>query len=430
MNSKQDIIIVGAGAAGLLALKELTSSGHQVCLLEASHRIGGRIATVSDEPFSGATELGAEFIHGKAPITLALLAEAGIRFYETEGEMIDIRHGVWFDEGTEDNGFSLLQSKFETMTADCTIREFLDKHFPGDEYGTLRAIVRQFAEGFALADIEKASALFLKDEWMHQDEPQFRIEGGYSRLAHYLLESANPSNYEIHYNSRVKEIALENTGASVITNDGEKYDARKVIVTVSAAILKQGDIMFSGLPEIYHTAMQQLAFGSVIKFLLGFKHAFWKERYPNAGFMLSNETVPTWWTQLPQDRPLLTGWLGGPPATTLGGSSTGKLLDIALESLSNIFKSDPATLRGELVHHRIIKWEDQPFARCGYSYKNIDADEFRKILLRPVADSLYFAGEALSLGHFQSTVEAAFETAKAAVELIKKYPATSSHRPQ
>ena len=68
-----DVIIIGAGAAGLMAAKKLTDAGQKVCVLEARDRIGGRIYTLNDKAFEHPAEAGPEYIHGNLKVTLTLL---------------------------------------------------------------------------------------------------------------------------------------------------------------------------------------------------------------------------------------------------------------------------------------------------------------------------------------------------------------------
>src|ERR1700754_1607011 len=91
----QHILIVGAGAAGLMAARELSAAGHAVTILEADNRIGGRMQTLTGTGFSKPIEAGAEFIHGKLPLTLQLLDEAGIKYAPIEGKMLRIQNGKW-----------------------------------------------------------------------------------------------------------------------------------------------------------------------------------------------------------------------------------------------------------------------------------------------------------------------------------------------
>src|SRR5665213_1962726 len=59
-----EVIVVGAGVAGLAAARELAARGCQVLVLEARNRLGGRVATLRSPDWPVPIELGAEFIHG------------------------------------------------------------------------------------------------------------------------------------------------------------------------------------------------------------------------------------------------------------------------------------------------------------------------------------------------------------------------------
>lgn len=88
-----DILIIGAGAAGLMAAYKLSANGKKVIVLEARNRIGGRIHTIENESFFKHAELGAEFVHGDLPVTLNLLKEAVITYNHAGGEMIRFKDG-------------------------------------------------------------------------------------------------------------------------------------------------------------------------------------------------------------------------------------------------------------------------------------------------------------------------------------------------
>ncbi len=90
-----DILIIGAGAAGLMAAYTLSNAGKKVAILEARNRAGGRIHTLENASFFKHAELGAEFVHGNLPITLRLLKKAGIRYYPAWGEMWHYSNGAF-----------------------------------------------------------------------------------------------------------------------------------------------------------------------------------------------------------------------------------------------------------------------------------------------------------------------------------------------
>src|SRR6187399_1820202 len=90
---KTDILIVGAGASGLAAAYELSLVKKKVIVLEARNRIGGRVHSIKDERFAGIVETGAEFIHGKLPVTFNLLKKGNIKYHSAEGKMWEIEKG-------------------------------------------------------------------------------------------------------------------------------------------------------------------------------------------------------------------------------------------------------------------------------------------------------------------------------------------------
>ena len=205
------------------------------------------------------------------------------------------------------------------------------------------------------------------------------------------------------------------------TNDKQSFEASKLLITVSAGVLQSGELEFvPALDTHYLRAIQQLGFGDVIKILLQFKTAFWTSAAADIGFILSDETIPAWWTQLPLKNNLLTGWLGGPGATAKSGDTDESLLQTALLSLSAIFHLPPADLWKQLVHHKIICWQHHKHIKGGYSFNTTDSAEAKKILAHPVHNAIFFAGEALYRGQSQGTVEAALQSGRQVAKKIKE----------
>ena len=415
---KYDVIIIGAGAAGLLATRDLARAGYQVCVLEAAGIAGGRISTVK-EGFQGYVETGAEFIHGKLPLTFKLLKEAGLSHEVVEGKMTGVQNGKWRTE-EHDAHWDEFMKRLGKLKTDITILQFLEENFSNPEYLPLRQAVQRFSEGFDLADISRASILSIKDEWKDIEEKQYRIKGGYVQLIDHLVNCCRQLNTEIYLNTCVNKIEYEPGNVTVNTNDNKEFQANKLIITVSAGILQSGTIQFK--PELadHAVAIQGLGFGGVIKFLLEFKTCFWKEFDDETGFLLTDEDIPTWWTQLPAESNLLTGWLGGPNATKKIFEPDASLLQTALLSLSSIFHIPPAMLQEELTTYKIINWLNQPFIKGGYSYNTLHSKKAINILSSPVEDTIYFAGEAISKSESQGTVESAlqsgYDTAKMLIE--------------
>jgi len=105
-----DVLIIGAGAAGLMAAYRLSASGKKVIVLEARNHTGGRIHTISHESFFKHAELGAEFIHGDLPVTLNLLKEADIKYSPAGGEMVRYEKGQFLGDGGFIENWDLLLS--------------------------------------------------------------------------------------------------------------------------------------------------------------------------------------------------------------------------------------------------------------------------------------------------------------------------------
>src|SRR5690348_15438017 len=96
-----DFVIVGAGAAGLMAARELARAGKKIVILEARQRCGGRIDPLPVAEFGYAAEGGAEFVHGAAALTRSLMREAGLSFAPMAGTRWRAAEGMLSpDEGS------------------------------------------------------------------------------------------------------------------------------------------------------------------------------------------------------------------------------------------------------------------------------------------------------------------------------------------
>ncbi len=409
------ILVIGAGAAGLIAARRLAVKGLSVVLLEAAAVPGGRIHSFPIPGFSGLVEAGAEFVHGDLPITLQLAQEAGISLIPT--------HHLQMTAGPEDTGsFDHWDDWMEEMaklTVDEPIAQFLASHFSGEKYAALRRSVQRFAEGYDLADLATASTLALYKEWSsEEDSGEYRVDGGYGRLVDYLVRDCRRLGVHIHFGAAVTGVRWSAGSVEVTTFGGELFGGERLLVTASLGVLTRLEFVPS-IPEVMKAAAG-IGYGSVIKILLEFRAPFWREGRPVAQtlFVLGEQPVPVWWTQVDERSTLLTGWLTGQNMRRFQALGPQERLEQCLSSLAVIFSRDIGTLRNELAAFRIFDWLDQPFVHGGYSFDLVSTPACRKLLRKPVADTLYFAGEALYDGSAPGTVEAAFHSGLEVAEKI------------
>ncbi|HEY0799122.1 MAG TPA: NAD(P)/FAD-dependent oxidoreductase, partial [Candidatus Baltobacteraceae bacterium] len=395
-----DVIVIGAGAAGLAAARSLAERSLRVVVLEARDRIGGRVWSRPPAPSAEPAELGAEFVHGRADETMSLLREARIATAGTNGE------SWWRGENgeLEPDDFDFLSAATlfngaRSLPQDESVDQFL-RRFAGDaSKGRAVEAARAFVEGFDAADPKIASVRAIEDEWNSGvDSSSTRPVGGYRPMFEHLQNVCSAAGVEILLSTSVRSISWRAGAVAVAVQSAaggsRTIRARAAIVTLPVGVLRQrsGDenaVTFDPeLPVTKRAALGSIEMGPVVKIALAFRTPFWEQlragRYRRVGFFrCPGQSFAVYWTQFPLRRGSLMAWAGGPQATALNGASEEALVERAVEGLGVLF-SEPALVRREFEGGIMHDWNRDPLARGAYSYVAVGGGNARAVLAAPV----------------------------------------------
>lgn len=419
LHHRHDVIILGAGAAGLSALRELRRAGIDAICLEARDRIGGRILTVHDPLSPVPVELGPEFIHGRPREIWELIASLRLTAFDCDENAVHIRDGKPLKQSDSWNQIARITGDMkaaEQRGEEMTFAEFLAAR----DYPPLaKELATNFVEGFNAARKEEVSMTWLARDARAAEkidgDQSFRLTNGYGRLAELLASGHQDAIYLNHIAEAVtwRRGEATVTAQSGLTGRETKWSAKALAVTVPLGVLQSEAIRFSPPPEEAMEAALGLRFGDVIRLIMRFRQAWWEreEHLRDAGFWLSAEPIfPTWWTQLPMRCPLLVGWSAGPRADSLLQADRNAIVDAALRDLAAVANVRREAIEEQLAAVHLHDWHNDPFARGAYSYVPVGALRHRETLAKPVENTLFFAGEATELEGHSATVHGAIAT--------------------
>ena len=411
-----DVVIVGAGLAGLSAGRDLAAAGVDVAVVEAEDRVGGRVFT--DRSFANfPVERGAEFLHGTGHASWQLAEAAGVATipdaeYDVDEDLIVFLNGA---RQFRDN----LALIFGNDLSFCEIAEIEDDSMSvGEVIASLglsplaTELLRQDTSLDESGDVDAMSA-FAVNEGIVAPGGDHSIREGYSTLPEYLTDFS-----PIHLSTAVTSVAWSGVEVLVHTTRGA-IRARRALITVSIGVLKAAMIEFDPLlPTEKQEAIDGLGMGPIAKVLMRYDRAPWPAE---TSTILTDGDPPEWWlpgtTRDGDDLDaVIIGFAGNTFDARVAGLTESQIREIATGELVRVFGSDADA--SHLVDFAYQDWTANEWVRGGYSFVRVGQYGARPLLAAPVSDRLFFAGEATDQAAAGTTHAAVRSGARAAAEIL------------
>lgn len=422
--NEADVVVLGAGVAGLSAAVELSQS-KQVIVLEARDRVGGRIFSRLDPDSPVPVELGAEFVHGHMPDTFDLLMGAKLVAYDLADSFVTVRNGKIVPQDQAWEAADEFIGELRKLKKDVTFAEHLAKH--GKKLTPeARRVAIDYVEGFNAADHRLVSCVSLakaaaEEEKYPEGHTQYRLTGPYSRLADHLASLIKESS-RIVLKAQVMAVRWGDGRVEVdaeVEGQRQTFIAKACVIALPLGVLQGDVITFEPELPTREALRNGLTMGDVAKVVVRFDEPFW-ERLGHRDLSFIHEEsapLPTWWTALPLRTPVLVGWAGGPKAQLLIGAGPEKIREAVEVSLSKLFAKPRRTLAKHIVKIDHHDWRADEFSNGAYSYAKAGYADLPKQLAKPVANTLFMAGEHTHEGEL-GTVASAIHTGKRAAQAL------------
>jgi monoamine oxidase len=403
--AEPDLIVVGAGAAGLAAARTAAAAGLDVVVLETKQRIGGRCVTDRLGPGRLPWERGANWIHGAEHNPFKGYADR-------HGFVTEVRNQprrVWSD-GWPAGLTEAVQAYYEQATEAIEGAGRAGRDVPaGDVVPPHPRFRAMFDSWFAsLCGVEPERTSTLDVGRYREDRLHFRVEAGYGTLlAHFGRK------VPVRLGTPARRIDWRGSGVTVETPGGG-LRARAAIVTVSTNVLAAGGITFEpALPSGLTEAFEAVPVGEANKAALAFERDVFGIETCFAQYEHATPEA-TRFEIRPFGRPLAIAHYGGRFAAAIEAEGAEAMVDFTLEKLVTLFGG---AVRRHLVASATTAWCGDPHVRGGYSCARPGFGRAREVFAEPLADRLLFAGEATSLDAY-GTVHGARASGEAAADKV------------
>jgi monoamine oxidase len=417
-NDDTDVVIIGAGAAGIAAARELKRLGKRYILIEARDRAGGRLYT--DTTLGQPFDAGGAYIHFAERNPWSVIAsELGVDAqggYRLWAGSVAYRNGVAMPPEEQSMRWEAMRKVSEVYDE---VEERADLSMTAalrDEEVQIKNVARIQAQMAAGEDPEWISV----SDWQRLEGGQNRlVPGGYGMLA---VRAAEPLDVRLG----VVAQSIDWSGQLVVvTTDKGTIRARKAIITVPLGILKAGRLKFRPtLPLDTVRAIDGLRMGALTKVALKFgadKLGFQPHQFlAEIGDPSRAVTFETW----PQNSEVVLAVFGGDYARGVARQGETAAVDHLLERFVAIAGAD---VRKTFSGGRLSAWSEDAFSLGSYAVAMPGRMRAREALAKPVAEKLWFAGEA-SAGVYSMTAGGAYLAGRDAAKAAAAKLSTGSLR--
>lgn len=383
--SEVDVVIVGAGSAGLAAAKFLRAQGRTVKVLEAMTRIGGRAFT-SSEHFGIPIDIGCAWLH--AADRNPYFPEAQAAGWTLYHHQMEVDH-LWI------RGRKASEAEEAAMrAADAGLAKALENwNGKDDRVSTL------IKDGL----VHRAAATFSGPMDFGKDFDEISVEdfraaadldpNYFTREGFGALVARFGADVPVELGTPVHRIRWGEAGVQVETPRGV-IRAETVIVTASPAVLAFEEIHFEPeLPVAHMEAFFDLPMGMLTKIPVEIRNTRLGLE-PFDDLLIERPAQhDIYFLAFPFDSDLMVGFVGGDFAWEMSAAGEAAAVDFVIDRLVSIFGSD---LRGHVGRSHMTNWGAERYVRGAYAAARPGKAKAREILMQPVGERIFFAGEHLA----------------------------------